>query len=291
MNKKSGMVSVVTAAVCYSLIPIFSILGIQHAASSPSVILFYRFLFSSLIFLGLGLSPHFNFEYHKKEMPFVFLVGTVYALQCLLFFSAFKYVSASLGEIVYHAYLIWTLLLAHFILKDNITMGKAIATAVSLLGLAMVILKPVEVLRFKGIALIILTSITNTIYLVLTKRFIERTGTFALTAYYTFICTVVAFCAACVLSPSNLFGIPSRETIIYAFLLATISTVIGFFCFNYGIKTVEVGKVAILSLSEPVFTIIIAAIILKESLSVTQTIGTGLILLSIWLYDVKFRHG
>ncbi|MGL6106200.1 EamA family transporter [Romboutsia sp.] len=61
------------------------------------------------------------------------------------------------------------------------------------------------------------------------------------------------------------------------------STIVGFFAFMKVISLLSVGQVSILSLIEPIFTIILAYIILGTKLTILQIIGTVVILLAIYI--------
>lgn len=282
-KKRKGVMFIVFATLGFSLIPILAQVGLSPKMTAATL-LFYRFFIAGILFLGYCLITKKRVALNSgKEYLFVMIAGCIYSAQCIFFFSSFNYISSSIGEILYHCYPLFVLVLAHAILKETVTFNKVSGVVLSIIGTCVVLYAPWSDAEIKGILYVILTAGISAIYMVFTKKFISDIDTTILTMYLCFICSIVYLTYTLCFEE---FTIPDEGSIIInIFMLAICSTVIGFFFFMKSIKLLSVGEVSILSLLEPVFTIIIAFIALDVKLTVMQLIGSGIILASIYVYE------
>ncbi|BFM50455.1 DMT family transporter [Marinomonas sp. THO17] len=116
-----------------------------------------------------------------------------------------------------------------------------------------------------------------------TKRFTENKSisTTTLTAIQSFVVASVAILLLIIL-PDSKMTLPDELafwlTLIYLVLFCTL---FAFYVQNYAVRRTSPTRVALLMGSEPLFGAIFALVWLNESLSLTQIIGAGFILLSV----------
>lgn len=278
-----GIIYVVIATLGFSIIPILANLGLSSNLTSATL-LFYRFFIAGLVFLAYCIITKRNILIKdKKQALFICIAGVIYSVQCISFFSAFKYISPSIGEIIYHCYPLFTLILAALFLKEEVTKQKIVGVILSIVGTSIVLYAPWQVSEIRGIVYVIITALVSAIYMVYTKKYIADVDTIMLTMYLCFVCSIVYFGYSMV--NGEFVIITSINIIFYVSMLAFWSTIIGFFAFMKAITLLSVGQVSILSLLEPIFTILLAYVILQNQLTILQIIGTGVILFAIYIYD------
>lgn len=282
LNKK-GILYVVIATLGFSIIPILASMGLSSGLSSAAL-LFYRFFIAGLVFLIYCLiSKRKIILRNKKEALYICVAGIIYSIQCISFFSAFKYISPSIGEIVYYCYPLFTLILAELFLKEKITKQKVAGIVFSIMGTAIVLYSPWEAPEIRGIIYVVTAAFVSAVYMVYTKKRVVDVDTIVLTMYLCFVCSIIYLVYSTV---NNEFVIISSPRIIlYVCILAFWSTIIGFFAFMKAISLLSVGQVSILSLLEPIFTIVLSYIILGIKLTTLQIVGTAVILSAIYIYD------
>ncbi len=282
-NHRKGLINIIAATAGFSLIPVLAQMGLSPHMTAATL-LFYRFGIAGVIFFLYCLIRGRRIQLAgSKEYLQVIGAGLIYSAQCIFFFSSFNYISSSIGEILYHCYPLFVLILAYFILHEKITKNKVLGVLLSITGVCIVLYAPWDMLQIRGIIYVVLTALISTVYMVYTKKFIADLDTTVLTMYLCLVCAVVYFIYAQI---NGEFALPDQPSIVInVLILAVCSTVIGFFCFNGAIASLSVGEVSILSLLEPIFTIVIAFLVLGVRLTVLQIVGTVIVLFAVYVYD------
>ncbi|WMJ78250.1 MULTISPECIES: DMT family transporter [unclassified Sedimentibacter] len=281
--RSNGIIYAIIATLGFSIIPILAGIGISGGVS-PSTMLFYRFFIAGMIFFVYCIiSKREDILRTKKEFWYICVAGTIYSIQCISFFSAFRYVSPSIGEIIYYCYPLFVLLLARLFLNEKITKQKIVGITLSFMGTAIVLYAPWESLEVKGIVYVITAAFISAVYMIYTKKYIAGIDSAVLTMYLCFVCSSVYFVYSMI---NNEFTIILEPKIIfYLSILAFWSTVVGFFAFMKAVSLLSVGRVSVISLLEPIFTIVLSYIILKTKLTWLQIIGTAVILFAVYIYN------
>lgn len=278
-----GVIYIVIATLGFSIIPILAQLGLS-ASLAASTLLFYRFFLAFIIFFFYAFSTKKKFILDKKvEYLNVIFAGFIYALQCIFFFSAFKYISSSLGEIIYHCYPFFVLILAHFFLNETITKNKLIGVFLSIVGIIITIYGPLGNKDIRGIAYVLMSAFMSSVYIIFTKKKASNIDTTVLTMYLCVVCSIVYFIYS--LITNQFILITDWDLILNVIILAVCSTVIGFFAFMKSITLLSAGYVSVLSLLEPIFTIVLAYIMLDVALTPLQIIGTIIVVTSVYIYE------
>ena len=129
-----------------------------------------------------------------------------------------------------------------------------------------------------GGTLVFLSAFFYAIYLVGSEFYLRQIGTLEFTCYtmiVAFICIAVHYTSTH--SIGQLFSLKT-EVYMYTFIMAVVSTLIPSFMFSEGIKQIGAPNGSIIGGIGPVSTIIFAVIILHESISIAQLIGTFLVI-------------
>lgn len=213
----------------------------------------------------------------------IYLGGLVYSLQCLCYFTAFKYISTSLGAIIYNTYPIFTIFFSYLFLKTKITLKMILGVILAILGSILVVYSPMTESKIIGIILIIFTTIFSGIYMVYTKKKIEKIDSLELTTYISLVCCTT-FLLISLFSRTFTF-IDNISILSYVLCLSICSTVIGFLGFMKAIALLDVGLVSVINLIEPFFTVAFSYILFKDSLTVPQLIGGFIIILGVYFYE------
>ncbi|QAT43580.1 DMT family transporter [Aminipila luticellarii] len=280
---KKGMLYVTLSALGFSIIPILATLGFS-ADMAAGTMLFYRFFIAACFFIAYCFFKHKSlFFQDKKTYGYLILAGCIYSTQCILFFSAFRYVTAAVGEIIFYIYPIFVAVLSVIFLKEKMTKYKVIGIAIAVLGVGIVLYAPGGNIPVKGVVLIIFSALASSCYFIFNKKFTNEIEAPVLMVYICLTCSAVYFVYSIARGE---FLLPKEWTVwIYIALLAIWSTVIGLFCLMKGLKLLEAGMASLVSLSEAIFTIILSYIILGTSLTPIQLMGAAIVIAAIYIYE------
>lgn len=281
--RRKGIIYIVLATLGFSLIPIMAQIGLSPDMTAGTL-LFYRFFIAGVLFLVYCLATGKKILLDSRASSLkVIAAGCIYSAQCIFFFSSFNYISSSVGEILYHCYPLFVLVLANVFLKEPITRNKLIGVILSIAGVCIVLYAPWSSAEIRGIVYVVATALISSFYMVYTKKYASEIDTTVLTMYLCIVCSVVYFGYSMIRGE---FAVPDNiDIVLNIMVLAVCSTVVGFFCFMKAISLLSVGQVSILSLLEPIFTIAIAFAFLDVKLTAMQCIGTGIVLAAIYVYE------
>ncbi|MDO5302097.1 MAG: DMT family transporter [Tissierellia bacterium] len=280
---KRGIIYIVIATLGFSIIPILAQIGLATNLGA-STLLFYRFFLAFVVFFLYVIIAKKKVKLEEKsDYIHVFLAGLIYSLQCIFFFSSFKYISSSLGEIIYQCYPFFVLILAYFFLNEKITKGKLIGVALSIMGTIITIYGPLGNNHIRGIIYVIITAFISSVYIIFSKQRVSNIDTTVLTMYLCLVCSIVYLLYSLV--RKDFVIITDLHLVFNVTVLAICSTVIGFFAFMKAISLLSAGYVSILSLLEPIFTIVLAYLILGVALTPLQLLGTTIVLIGVYIYE------
>lgn len=284
MSKETqkGIVYILLATLGFSIIPVLAKLGLQTGVSA-STLLFYRFFIAYIFFATYLKIKKTPLTLEKGQLKVVTGAGMIYAVQCLCFFIAFNYIPASIGAILYNCYPIFVILLSKVFLNEKITVSKTIGVLTAIVGTVIVLYAKWEVPQVIGLTLVILTALVSGVYMVYNKKYTSSIDTTILTMYLCLVCSGCFLISSIVLREFVL--LTELNLWINVGLLALWSTIIGLFGLMKAISLLNVGLVSMITLAEPIFTIILSFIILSERLTIQQIIGSIIVLLGIYFYE------
>ena len=215
-----------------------------------------------------------------RPLAVAILMGAIgYVGQAVCYFTALNYASAGLVALLLYAYPTLVCLLAAIFLRERLTAQRVFLLAVSFAGIALTLGGGHGTPT--GIALGLAAAAFYSVYIVVGAR--ELAGTDALAST-----TVVCLSAAASLLVASLFREPHFPGIGWGWIpvaaIALLSTVVAILAFFAGLKRVGPATASIASTLEPVVTVVLAWLILGESLAPVQIAGGALVLASaIWL--------
>lgn len=282
-NLKKGVLYVALSSLGFSIIPILATLGFS-ADMAAGTMVFYRFFLAACLFFVYCLAKRQSLLFQeRKNYRYLIIAGIIYSTQCILFFSAFYYISAAVGEVIFYIYPVFVSVLSAIFLKEKITKFKVIGILAAFVGISVVLYAPGGGIQMKGAVLVILSALASSCYFTFNKKYTSLIDTPIL---MTYICAVCAGVSLFYSLFRGEFTIPSDWKIwLNIGALAVWSTVIGLFCLMKGLKLLEAGMASIVSLTEPVFTILLSYLILGIALTSMQIAGAAVVIAAIYIYE------
>lgn len=204
-------------------------------------------------------------------------IGAFFAF---LFVSAYRLpggVSATLGAVNP----IIATLLAMVILHEAVRRNAIVAALLGIVGVGMLVLSPAAQLDTVGVVAGLLGGASTAFGVVLTKRWGRPVPLISFTAWQ-----LVAGGLVLLLLTLAFEGLPTALSLAnlvgYAWL-AIPGAVISYLLWFRGILALPAARVVILTFLAPLVATMLGVLILRESLSVLQWVGAGVILFSVWL--------
>jgi drug/metabolite transporter (DMT)-like permease len=245
---------------------------------------FYREFFGFLTLLIICPFLDKNiFRVTKKDLFEFMVIGLLFAVASSLSNVAFLFAPVQNVSLITSLAPIFVFIFSYYFLREKITTVKVLAVIVAIVGLA--IINPLQSEGFLGNILSLIVAGLDGLLATLLRK-VNRSHAIGDVMWFLFFATVF-------LLPFQFFyGFGSIS--IYVALLGVISTGLAYLFISLGYQKVEaqIGSILTLILN-PVVSISLAAIILKEVLQTRVIIGGVILLLSATLLNLnkeKLHH-
>ena len=221
----------------------------------------------------------------------------VLAIPSIAIYNTFIYIGTRTTTAANAGLIVGTMPIAILVLaslagEERITTRRVIGIAISFAGVVLVIAKStldlVHGLSFSSGDLFIIGSVISwAVYSILLRRFDIPLGAFALLAVLSAIglALCIPFCAWEFLQGERILW--STQTLAAVAYVGIFPSVIATIFWNSSVAEVGAGAAGVFTNLIPVFSLILAVILLSESITAFQLVGMGLIFTAIWLVSER----
>lgn len=271
-----GVIYVIVSAVGFGVMSIFAVYAYGAGASVTSL-LFLRFLLAAILFFGLMLLRRESLVINKKQLlSLILLGGVLYTLQSLSFFSAVQYIPTSLAGLVLYTFPVFVAILSFFVDKELLRLKTVAAMLLSLLGLGLVLGLSFDGIQPLGVVLAFAAALFYSVYIVVGNRVGKGLSPYVTSGYIA----LFAACSSFAVAQGNGGVSLSFETQGWWALggIVVFSTVVAISCFFRGLQLIGSTKASVISMVEPVVTILFSAVLFGELLGGLQWIGASAVI-------------
>jgi drug/metabolite transporter (DMT)-like permease len=258
--------------------------GATASGADIFAMLLFRFFVAAVLLIAWCRLQHVRFPSRHQSLHIALMGGIGYVGQSLCFFGALQYAQASLVALLLYLYPVFVTILAAIFLHERLTPVKLGALVLCSLGTALTVGggqgQPL------GMALAVAAALIYSGYIVVGARLTRgvdarATATLvcvAATASFGVMAAIRAWQGEPLHWPASAGGWAALVAI------AVCSTVVAILTFFAGLQRLGAGRASMLSTLEPVVTVLLAAMLLGETLAPAQWGGGALILAGVvWL--------
>lgn len=292
MSRRWSLVAVIVSAACFGTLAVLTPLA-YRAGAAPLPLLAWRFLFASLLLAAVTVSRRGgSLRVGAADFArFSALAVTGYGAASICFFFALKYADASVVAVLLYAYPAFVTVASWLFLGEKATWQRAGAVLVTFAGCAMVVGLFGGAVRasWQGIALGLGAAVGYTLFNLLSHRWLPGRSQLVMMTYTFGVASVMA--AILTLASGNTMSPSAWQGSVW-WLLAAIVIVPTFFAivlYLEGIRGLGPSQAAVISTLEPLFTIVLAGVVLGEQLAPVQLLGAGLVLAGVVWAEVSAR--
>ncbi|HWQ74645.1 MAG TPA: DMT family transporter [Syntrophomonas sp.] len=258
-------------------------LKLAGAAFNPVQLTFLRFLIGGVFLLPFAVYDLKQRQYRLtcSDWLYLFLLGLIcICISMILFQLGIMRTNANLAAIIISTSPVFTMLFAHFIADEKLTVQKGIVLVLNLIGL-IIVADPVTLLKGKasvaGIILTLAAAVTFGLYTAMGKRKIDNIGGLAQNSFSFILGSVVLLIVLLFTHQPIVDGI-RMGTLPLLIYTGVFVTGVGYFCYT---KAVELSGPSTASLTffiKPIFAPFIALAVLNEAITVNVILGVIFIL-------------
>lgn len=243
----------------------------------------------TLILATIFLKRRISFKAVKENLGLLIFSGIAVGLNWIFLFQGYKYTSISNATLSYYFAPVFVTILAPFVLKEKLTLSKFLCVIMALVGMFCIV--GVDGIRggsdLLGIAYGLLAAGFYA-SVILMNKFLKGIDSVEITVIQLLSATITLLPYVFGVEGSKLFSV-SISSVPYILILGVIHTGLAYLLYFSSLQELKGQTIAVLSYIDPVFAIIISAVVLDERLGVLQIIGGVLILGSSFLSEVLNR--
>lgn len=284
---KIGLALALLASLMFSLKPIFIKQAYELGASSEGLMVLRMWL-ALPFYLGVLFFQRHHLNLIRQHSLSILALGFLgYFLSSYLDLLALNFISAQAERIILYAYP--SLVVLMMAMYEKRLPGLRVIIAMALVYLGLIVLLPGELNlsgSYFGLGLMLMCAFTFALYVCISKPMISLLGASAFTS--------AAMVSSILFTQLHFVTIDVEEIIDYqnsiyvlALALAFFSTVIPSYAMSAAISRIGAEKTAITGSTGPVFTLILAAVILGESITLFHAAGLCLVIFGVWLLGKK----
>jgi len=270
-----GILLVAVSAVAFGTLPIFARYAFADGMDALSI-LFVRFTLAATVMLVVLLIRGERLPRGSALYRLVGMGAVGYVAQTTAYLTALEYASAGLVAFLLYLYPVFVALLAVLVLGERLTVVKGLALALALTG-ATLTAGPMEG-QVLGILLAIAAATLYSIYIVVGSQVMKDVPP----VQSSTVIFAAAGLSAGALMVLNGPRLPASEAG-WSAMAAMIgfSTILSVVTFLAGLERIGPTNAALVSMLEPLVTVLLATWVLHETLPPVTLLGGGLILLAV----------
>lgn len=243
----------------------------------------------TLILATIFFKKKISFEAIKNNLYLLIFSGLAVGLNWIFLFQGYKYTSISNATLSYYFAPVFVTILAPFILKEKLTLSKFLCVLMALVGMFCIV--GVDGINggsdLIGIAYGLLAAGFYA-SVILMNKFLKGIDSIEITVIQLISATITLLPYVLYVEGLGILS-ASSVSIPYILILGIVHTGIAYLLYFSSLQGLKGQTIAVLSYIDPVFAIIISAVILKEQLGFLQIIGGVLILGSSFLSEFLNR--
>ncbi|HCA40493.1 MAG TPA: permease [Aminobacterium sp.] len=276
-NYVKGTFFALLSAFLFGFIPILAIYAYKEGVN---VITFHfiRFTLASIALFALLFRKkgYQCFLLGKKDFLHMFVLGGIlFTLTSFSYFSSFQYIPASMATLIFYSYPAVVAIVTVYINREPITQMLLASIILSSAGLFFLTGDIIYSISIKGVFLAGVASFSYTSYILYGNSLMKNISYQIIVAY---VCSfsALSFLIAGVTTHNLLLS--HTPSVWLIFCIISFVSVSGFLSFFLGVKLTTPAIAAILSMTEPLVTVILSIVFFREHLSFSQYFGGILVL-------------
>lgn len=277
---------------------IFGSIGlfVKNIDLSSSEIALFRGAIGSALLIGVSffVKQKVNFKTTKRNFLLLLLSGSALGFNWIFLFESYQYTTISNATLSYYFAPVFVMILAPFLLKEQWTGRKGFSIIIAIIGLFLVVqpdagLNSQSYNHLAGIGYGLLAAAFYA-GVILMNKFIKDLSDFETTVMQLSIASIVLFPYVWMTENVNLVDL-SGKSVMFIVVLGIVHTGLAYLLYFSALKKLTGQTIGVFSYIDPIAAVIMAAIILNESMSVMQVTGGFCILGSTLLSVLMDEQG
>ena len=280
-----GVVLAIISAICYGMNPLGALFLYEEGLNVNSVI-FYRFIFASILLAIFMLIKKDSFYLKFKEIILLALLGLLFGISAISLFNSFLYMDAGLASTVLFIYPIFVAIIMALFFKEKNSIITILSIIFAFLGVVLLYESDGANVSNFGIFLVIVSSLCYAIYIVIINQYLKISA-LKVTFYSMLFCTITILIHSFFDSSLNIMPLINFNMWFYTLFLALVPTIISLLFLIKAIQLIGSTSASILGALEPLTAVLIGVYVFNEKITFWLVIGIVFILFGVILIVLK----
>ena len=280
-----GVILAIISAICYGMNPLGALFLYEEGLNVNSVI-FYRFIFASILLAIFMLIKKDSFYLKFKEIIFLALLGLLFGISAISLFNSFLYMDAGLASTVLFIYPIFVAIIMALFFKEKNSIITILSIIFAFLGVVLLYESDGANVSNFGIFLVIVSSLCYAIYIVIINQYLKISA-LKVTFYSMLFCTITILIHSFFDSSLNIMPLVNFNMWFYTIFLALVPTIISLLFLIKAIQLIGSTSASILGALEPLTAVLIGVYVFNEKITFWLVIGIVFILFGVILIVLK----
>ena len=280
-----GVVLAIISAICYGMNPLGALFLYEEGLNVNSVI-FYRFIFASILLAIFMLIKKDSFYLKFKEIILLALLGLLFGISAISLFNSFLYMDAGLASTVLFIYPIFVAIIMALFFKEKNSIITILSIIFAFLGVVLLYESDGANVSNFGIFLVIVSSLCYAIYIVIINQYLKISA-LKVTFYSMLFCTITILIHSSFDSSLNIMPLINFNMWFYTLFLALVPTIISLLFLIKAIQLIGSTSASILGALEPLTAVLIGVYVFNEKITFWLVIGIVFILFGVILIVLK----
>ncbi|MEA5017447.1 MAG: DMT family transporter [Erysipelotrichaceae bacterium] len=279
--RKKGIILAFTSSLIYGFIPILSIYAYAEG-SDPFSLVFLNTLIVMPLIVVIAYLKKASLKTSWEELSKIALVSVVNLLTNILLSISYVYIGAGTATSLHFFYPVLVVLIIRIIYGTKISNKQRIALFIGVVGV-LLFMDVYDVNRIIGVTTALASGLTYALYIVWIEKMQLTKINSARLIFYLSLTSIVYMLLFNLLS-IDMFTINLDTSIVGYFYILIIGILIYVFAMAFvvtGTKLLGSVTISMISLFEPVSSVVFGFVLLNEHVSMMNIIGCTLIIISI----------
>jgi drug/metabolite transporter (DMT)-like permease len=290
VSKNLAYLFMALAATSWATSGTFTELATGADATPMQITVFSVIITTVLVLIGVLAFDRKSLTVHRKDIiPLIVFSQITSTFFSLAWYFCVDMTGVAIAVILLYAYPSIVTVASVFFLSERLTREKAIALPLTFIGCILVAgaQDMGEALEFDlvGIGLGIYTAIAGAIYYIWGKKFLDKysANTVVLYMYIFSVPSLVLIANPASVAHTSL----PADAWWYIFLIGLIPGAIAPVVSMLALRRIQASRASIVASIEPVVAVVIAYLILSETITLIQGIGVGLVFLGVVMLRLR----
>ena len=280
-----GVILAIISAICYGMNPLGALFLYEEGLNVNSVI-FYRFIFASILLAIFMLIKKDSFYLKFKEIILLAFLGLLFGISAISLFNSFLYMDAGLASTVLFIYPIFVAIIMALFFKEKNSIITILSIIFAFLGVVLLYESDGANVSNFGIFLVIVSSLCYAIYIVIINQYLKISA-LKVTFYSMLFCTITILIHSFFDSSLNIMPLINFNMWFYTLFLALVPTIISLLFLIKAIQLIGSTSASILGALEPLTAVLIGVYVFNEKITFWLVIGIVFILFGVLLIVLK----